>query len=439
MPSSYVATMSGPVKSVFGRRRSLTVVHALGEVVGATDDVVDARPGLPTTRTASGRSAGRASRWPAMPRVVGEGAFEVLGRHGALASPLMEKLVYLGVGAAVASSGRRARRSSSTTLRPGLLALGAHGLQIDLDDDDAADVASMVPVPGDELPVRACVSVWLDAHDTRAPYEDVLADAGVRRAGYLVTESMYCDYGGKQHSGPRLARRHALARHHHVDRVRQARRRRRRDVLRPLVRAPVADVGVRCSRALATCATRSCAALTPGAPRYRAIVEEAWPTVEHLTDLATFFGATDGRRAGREHPHHARQHEVAVRPRDDAQLHDERIHPEELAIAECISVAAVDGKDPHVALGNHRQRDRIRLAAHDPGTARQVEFPAADTCDRVPGFQQDGATPPVVRRDHRCAGARSIRSELRASSVMRSRLHRSRPGIRRSAAAYEVM
>ena len=32
-------------------------------------------------------------------------------------------------------------------------------------------------------------------------------------------------------------------------------------------------------------------ALTPGAPRYRAIVEEAWPTVEHLTDLRTFFGA----------------------------------------------------------------------------------------------------------------------------------------------------
>ena len=30
--------------------------------------------------------------------------------------------------------------------------------------------------------------------------------------------------------------------------------------------------------------------LTPGAPRYKAIVAEAWPTAEHLTDLPTFFG-----------------------------------------------------------------------------------------------------------------------------------------------------
>jgi hypothetical protein len=35
-------------------------------------------------------------------------------------------------------------------------------------------------------------------------------------------------------------------------------------------------------------------ALTPGAPRYRAIVEEAWPSVADLTDLHRFFGATSG-------------------------------------------------------------------------------------------------------------------------------------------------
>jgi hypothetical protein len=33
--------------------------------------------------------------------------------------------------------------------------------------------------------------------------------------------------------------------------------------------------------------------LTPGAPRLKAIVEEAWPTVQHLTDLPTFFGVRD--------------------------------------------------------------------------------------------------------------------------------------------------
>jgi hypothetical protein len=35
-------------------------------------------------------------------------------------------------------------------------------------------------------------------------------------------------------------------------------------------------------------------ALTPGAPRYKAIVEEAWPSVEHVTNLQTFFGSESG-------------------------------------------------------------------------------------------------------------------------------------------------
>ena len=39
-------------------------------------------------------------------------------------------------------------------------------------------------------------------------------------------------------------------------------------------------------------------ALTPGAPRYRAIVEEAWPSSETLTDLHRFFGAADAADLG---------------------------------------------------------------------------------------------------------------------------------------------
>ena len=113
----------------------------------------------------------------------------------------MEKLVYL-VWDRPSRPPAGVRAAFLDELAPRLLALAPRGLQIDI-DDEAADVASMVPVPGDELPVRACVSVWLDAHDTRAPYEAVLADAGVRRAGYLVTESLYRDYGDNAHSGPR--------------------------------------------------------------------------------------------------------------------------------------------------------------------------------------------------------------------------------------------
>src|SRR4051812_25468467 len=106
-----------------------------------------------------------------------------------IASPVVEKLVYL-IWDRPSRPGRDVRAEFLDAIAPRLLALGAHALQIDL-DDDGAEAPSMVPVPGDELPIRACVSLWVDAHDTHAEYEAVLASAGERRAGYLVTESMY--------------------------------------------------------------------------------------------------------------------------------------------------------------------------------------------------------------------------------------------------------
>ena len=189
---------------------------------------------------------------------------------------------------------------------------------------------SMVPVPPDELPVRACVSIWLDAHDERAPYEEVLRDAGVRRAGYLVTESMYRDYGDNPHAPardwPDGARSPGIITltifdkpagvddetfyghwYGHQSPMSEDMQPRARYVRNAVVRA-----------------------VTPGAPRYRAIVEESWPSVEHVTNLHTFFGGVLERGARREHPRHARQHEAPVRPRDDAQLPVERVHPQEL-------------------------------------------------------------------------------------------------------------
>ncbi len=75
-----------------------------------------------------------------------------------------------------------------------MLALDPRGLSLLVDDGDAA-IAAPVPVPDDELPIRLAVSVWLDTFDARAPFEAALAPFGVRRAGYLVTESLCEDYG----------------------------------------------------------------------------------------------------------------------------------------------------------------------------------------------------------------------------------------------------
>jgi hypothetical protein len=178
-----------------------------------------------------------------------------------------------------------------------LLALRPHGLQIDVDDDDA-EVASMVPVPNDELPVRACVSIWLDAHDTRAPYEEVLAGVGIRRAGYLVTESLYRDYGDNEHAGPRDwpdgqrspglitltvfdkpagTSDEAFYGHWYGH------------------QSPMSEWMQPRTRYVRNAVVRR---ITPGAPTYRAIVEEGWASAATVADLPAFFGATDQSELG---------------------------------------------------------------------------------------------------------------------------------------------
>ncbi len=208
----------------------------------------------------------------------------------------MEKLVYL-FWERPSRSPDGLRAQFVENLGPQLLSLSPRGLQIDVDDADA-QTPTMVPVPGDELPVRASVSLWLDAHDWRVPYEDVLRSAGVRRAGYLVTESLYCDYGGNSHApardwpdgtrSPGIVTLTVFDKpagidddtfyghwYGHQSPMSEAMQPRARYVRNAVVRA-----------------------VTPGAPRYRAIVEEAWPSVGHLTNLHTFFGASSNEELG---------------------------------------------------------------------------------------------------------------------------------------------
>jgi hypothetical protein len=208
----------------------------------------------------------------------------------------MEKLVYL-VWERPSIDPALLRSRFLDDLAPRLLALQPRALQMDLDDEQA-QIPSMVPVPGDELPVRACVSIWLDAHDERAPYETLLRDAGVRLAGYLVTESMFREYGGNEHAAPRDwpdgTRSPGIITltifdkpagvddetfyghwYGHQSPMSENMQPRARYVRNAVVRA-----------------------LTPGAPRYRAIVEEAWPSAEHVTNLHTFFSAASNEELG---------------------------------------------------------------------------------------------------------------------------------------------
>jgi hypothetical protein len=208
----------------------------------------------------------------------------------------MEKLVYL-VYERPSVDPAELRRRFLDEVAPQLLTLEPHALQMDLDDEHA-QLQSMVPVPSDELPVRACVSLWLDAHDGRVPYEDVLRAAGVRLAGYLVTESLFREYGDNEHSKPRDwpdgTRSPGIITltvfdkpqgvddetfyghwYSHQSTMSEDMQPRARYVRNAVARA-----------------------VTPGAPRLRAIVEEAWPSVEHVTNLHTFFGATSNEELG---------------------------------------------------------------------------------------------------------------------------------------------
>src|SRR5580700_10295089 len=80
-----------------------------------------------------------------------------------------------------------------------LLGLGPLRLSIDVRDPES-DIPAPVPTPEGELPADALVSLWLEAVDQRAAYEEVLAAAGGPLAGYSVVESLYRDYGGNHHT-----------------------------------------------------------------------------------------------------------------------------------------------------------------------------------------------------------------------------------------------
>jgi hypothetical protein len=204
----------------------------------------------------------------------------------------VEKLVYLvweRPSVDAAALGRRV----TADLIPALEALEPRGLSIVVDDGDA-QVPSPVPVPDDELPIRLSASIWLDTFDHRGSVEAILADYGVRRAGYLVTESLCEDYGttpdwltprdwpdGERSPGITVLtvfdKRPGLADdvfyehwYGHQTPMSAAMQPRVRYVRNAVVRG-----------------------VTAGAPPLRAIVEESWPTVAHLTDPMLFFGATD--------------------------------------------------------------------------------------------------------------------------------------------------
>ncbi|MDQ2677146.1 MAG: hypothetical protein M3Y51_00270 [Actinomycetota bacterium] len=108
----------------------------------------------------------------------------------------MEKLIYLArVRASV--DGAELRATALDQVVPRLRDAGASQVSVHL-CDDRVDIAGPMPSPGGELPLRAAVSLWLPSHDLRDGIDDAVAAIGERVDGYLVTESIYSEFGQRR-------------------------------------------------------------------------------------------------------------------------------------------------------------------------------------------------------------------------------------------------
>src|SRR5581483_9559865 len=173
---------------------------------------------------------------------------------------------------------------------PTLLEFEPQRLSMDL-WDEGSDIPAPVPLPEGESQLHAVISVWVDTVEDREPFEQVLDDVAERICGFSVVESLYRDYGGNQWSAPRhwadgerspgvltvaLLQQHPeqtfdewIARWH--GRI-----------------SPITEsIQPRC-RYVRNAVFRS---LSDGAPPLRGIVEEAWPSLEDVTDPMRFFCA----------------------------------------------------------------------------------------------------------------------------------------------------
>lgn len=173
---------------------------------------------------------------------------------------------------------------------PALLDSGARYLTMNV-DDELSTVASPTPTTRLNDPFVAEASVWVDAPEARGLLESVLLDAGFDVAGYRVREHVYTDYGGNRHGAPRDWP--DGQRSPGVISVTPLERPRRLSKERWMAhwfnrQGPMSEQMQPRTRYVRNIVDE---VLTPGAVPYAGIVEESWPSAEHIENPYTFYGA----------------------------------------------------------------------------------------------------------------------------------------------------
>lgn len=185
------------------------------------------------------------------------------------------------------------------TIGPALLALEPRALTIDVDDEHS-QVPPPLPPPVGENPIRAVVSIWLDAYDHRAPFEQVLADHTTRYAGYLVTESLYRDYGGNQWMPARNWPDGQRSRGLLTVTCMELKRGMTYDEWIAFWherQSPMSEAIQPRGRYVRNAVARP---ITTDAPPFLGIVEEAWPSAEDITDPMRFYRGAGSEETMRE-------------------------------------------------------------------------------------------------------------------------------------------
>jgi hypothetical protein len=171
-----------------------------------------------------------------------------------------------------------------------IIGCGAVRLTIDIDDPDS-HMRSPAPKLYAGEPICALLNIWVEDMNKRKNIEDMLRYSGFRLAGYLVEESIFTEYGGNRHAGPRdwpdgrrspgitlvtlMERPKRLSRDEWIKRWHGA-------------MSPVSEEMQPRTRYVRNVVVE---ALTPGAPPFEGIVEESWPSKKHVSNLFLFYGA----------------------------------------------------------------------------------------------------------------------------------------------------
>jgi len=168
--------------------------------------------------------------------------------------------------------------------------LGARSVVLQARDSDAR-VRSPAPGSTGRAPFDAMLSLCLDDVGARGRFELALEARSARVHGYLAEETLYTDYGGNRHARPRdwpdeerspgvvsvtLMERPARLLYADWIAIWHGRQSPLSELMQPRTRY-VRNVITRC--------------LTPHAPIYGGIVEEAWPSRTHVEDPYLFYGA----------------------------------------------------------------------------------------------------------------------------------------------------